>query len=253
MMIQAKKSLGQNFLKNETMLQKIAGSLEIKENEVIVEIGPGLGALTKYLVSSPAKKIIAIEKDHRLIEGLKEKFTDERFSVIEGDALEILPALDMKEFKLIGNIPYYITGHLMRIVSELKNKPSVSVFVVQKEVAERAIMKEPENNILSLSLQFWSNPEFLGTIKREDFIPVPKVDSAILRLTTRESETDQESFFRTVHLIFKQPRKTILNNLSAQMEKSEAEKIIRIAKLVPSLRPGNLSLDDIKRISAILN
>lgn len=253
MMIQAKKSLGQNFLKNETMLQKIASSLEIKENEVIVEIGPGLGALTKYLVSSPAKKIIAIEKDRRLIEGLKKKFADERLSVIEGDALEVLPALDIKEFKLIGNIPYYITGHLMRIVGELKDKPSVSVFVVQKEVAERAVMREPENNILSLSLQFWSDPEFLGMIKREDFVPVPKVDSAILRLTTKESEANQESFFRTLHLVFKQPRKTILNNLSAQMEKSKSEEIIKNANLMPSLRPENLSLDDIKKISAIIN
>ncbi len=252
-MIQAKKSLGQNFLKNEVVLQKIADSLDIKEEDVVVEIGPGLGALTRYLVSSPARKIIVIEKDRRLIEGLNRDFSAERFSVIEGDALEVLPSLKIEKFKLIGNIPYYITGYLMRIISELDNKPEVSVFVVQKEVAERAVMMEPKNNILSLSLSFWAEPKNLGTIKKENFYPVPKVDSAILKLVAKESVADRTSFFKTLHLLFKQPRKTILNNLAEAIEKTGAEKIIQEAGLEPTLRPENLSLSDVKKISGLIN
>ena len=249
-MIKAKKSLGQNFLINEDFLQKIADSLEIKDGDTVVEIGPGTGALTKHLLNSAAGKVVAIEKDHRLIDGLRAGFSDPRFTVIEGDALEILPSLASKDFKLIGNIPYYITGHLLRTVGKLETKPRASVFVVQKEVAERAAAKTPKNNLLALSLRFWSDPEFLGVIKRENFRPVPKVDSAILRLRTAESPDLQAlKYFSTLRLLFSQPRKTILNNLSRSLPKDEAAALLGSLDLSPSMRPENLSLEDVVKIA----
>lgn len=249
-MIKAKKSLGQNFLTNEILLQKIAGGLQIEDGDVVVEIGPGTGALTKHLLASNAAKIIAVEKDNRLIAGLRAKFTDPRFTVIEGDALEILPSLSLKKFKLIGNIPYYITGHLLRVVGELAEKPALSVFVIQKEVAERAVAHAPKNNLLSLSLQFWSEPEFLGTIKKENFRPVPKVDSAIIRLRTVKPPVLQaDKYYPILRLLFSQPRKTILNNLASRLSKEEAARLLEKLNLSPSLRPENLFLEDIIKIA----
>ncbi len=252
-MFQTKKSLGQNFLKNEAILKKIADTLEINDSDTVVEIGPGEGTLTKYLLSSPAKQIIAIEKDRRLIERLKNKFPDERFTLIEGDALEIIPTLNIREYKLIGNIPYYITGYLFRIISELKDKPALSTFVVQKEVAERAIMKEPKSNLFSLSLQLWSDPKMIDIIKKENFSPIPKVDSAVLRLETKDNIPDIKNFYDTLHILFKQPRKTILNNLSEKIERSEAEKKLTDLNLPLTLRPQNLSLSDVVKISKLIS
>lgn len=249
-MIKAKKSLGQNFLVNEALLLKIASGLEIKEGDVVFEIGPGTGALTKHLLEFPAAKIIGVEKDRRLIPLLKEKIADPRFEVIEGDALKILPELKVNGFKLIGNIPYYITGHLLRIIGELEIKPALSVFVVQKEVAERAAAVAPKNNILSLSLQFWTNPEFLGVIKKENFRPIPKVDSAILRLRTKKSpEISSEKYFFTLRKLFGSPRKTILNNLSSILPKNLSAEMLESLSLSPSLRPENLSFEEVVQIS----
>lgn len=246
----AKKSLGQNFLINESLLQKIASGLEIREGDVVVEVGPGTGALTKRLIESDAAKIVAIEKDSRLIEGLRAELPDPRLTIIEGDALEVLPSLSLRNFKLIGNIPYYITGHLLRTVGELENRPSISVFVVQKEVAERASAKAPKNNLLSLSLQFWSDPESLGIIKKENFRPIPKVDSAILRLrTSKSSLIPSEKYYPILRLLFSQPRKTILNNLSSRLPKEEALRLLETINLSPSLRPENLSIEEVVKIA----
>lgn len=246
----AKKSLGQNFLNNEALLQKITTALRVESGDVVVEVGPGEGSLTKHLLNLPASKIIAVEKDRRLIETLRAKFADPRLTIIEGDALDFVPALDIKKFKLIGNIPYYITGHLLRVIGELSNKPTTSVFVVQKEVAERAAAKPPKNNILALSLQFWSNPEFLGIIKKENFRPVPKVDSAILRLNTiTPPDISPEKYFSALRLLFSHPRKTILNNLSSRLPKEEVTRLLEALGLSPSLRPENLSLGEVVKIA----
>ena len=245
-----KKSLGQNFLNNDLLLQKIANALQVKSGDIVVEVGPGEGSLTRHLLDLQASKIIAVEKDRRLIARLRARFSDPRLTIIEGDALDIIPALDIKKFKLIGNIPYYITGHLLRVIGGLSNRPTTSVFVVQKEVAERATAKPPKNNILALSLQFWSSPEFLGTIKRENFRPVPKVDSAILRLNAIElPDISPEKYFSALRLLFAHPRKTILNNLSSSLPKEEATRLLEALGLSPSLRPENLSLGEVIKIA----
>lgn len=208
--------LGQHFLKNKTALEKIAGALELKEGDVVVEIGPGHGELTELLFAS-AKKItvVAIEKDRNFIASLQEKFTagsaHGTFGVIEGDALKILPqtveglARDgaVGSYKIVGNIPYYITGKLLRVMSDLKEKPERTVLLVQREVAERICAKPPEMNRLAASVQFWAEPKIIGLVSKENFSPPPKVDSAIILLKTvagAKENSEAKRYYAAVRL-----------------------------------------------------
>src|SRR4030043_2274654 len=163
--IRAKKSLGQNFLMNKFKLRKIADALEFKKGDTIIEIGPGHGELTKEIRNKNKEvKIITIEKDEKLAKDLKNKIynlkLDKNIEVIEGDALKILPTLNTKykiqnkKYKLVGNIPYYITGYLLRILGGLKLKPSIIVLTIQKEVAQRICVRPPHMNLLAASVQF---------------------------------------------------------------------------------------------------
>jgi len=176
-----KKSLGQNFLRDEKILQKIVNFAQIKKEDVVVEVGPGEGTLTSLLLKQ-ASRVIAIEKDESLALLLQTKFereiTDNRLQIIVADALNYnLPSID---YKLVGNIPYYITGALFKKVLESENPPSSITFVVQKEVAERIVAKNKKESILSISVKAYGTPEYGGTIKAGSFYPVPKVDSAII-------------------------------------------------------------------------
>ncbi len=185
-----KQRLGQNFLINGVKLRKIVETLDLKSDDTIIEIGPGHGELTEELrIQNLEFRVIAVEKDKKLAENLKEKFAhDENIKIIEADILKILPqipksyVLNSKSYKIVGNIPYYITGHLLRIVSELKNKPSLIVLTVQKEVAERICAEPPKMNLLAASVQFWAEPKIIDYISKKDFRPQPKVDSAIIKL-----------------------------------------------------------------------
>ena len=152
--VKAKKSLGQHFLINKKALLTVVESLAVTADETIIEIGAGHGELTDLLIISPAKKIIAVEKDHELAELLKEKYrsvgttkdTEGRITVVEGDALKdltpIIAALE-NQYVLAGNIPYYITGYLLRIIGDLKRKPLRTILTIQKEVAERICVTVP--------------------------------------------------------------------------------------------------------------
>ena len=217
-MEKSKKSLGQNFLLNKEKIKEIVGALDIKSGDVVVEIGPGHGELTKELITNDKLRIIAIEKD----EGLVEKLGDEmkkhgdKIEIIAGDALKMLPDVvsgygSKTSYKLIGNIPYYITGFLLRTISELEHKPKITVLTVQKEVAKRIC---GEMNLLSASVRYWAEPEIIGIIPKSDFSPQPKVDSAIIRLKTinKKRETGDEAksaenYHKFIKILFKQPRK----------------------------------------------
>ncbi len=250
-MIRAKKSLGQNFLKDSSVLTEVAELLHIGKNDIILEIGPGHGELTEKLLSFSPKKLIAVEKDHGLIPLLRSKFASfPNFEVIEGDILDILPDLGLKEFKVAGNIPYYITGLIFRTISELKDKPSLSVFVVQHEVAVRAAALPPKANLLSASLNLWGVPQFWGKISRKSFSPEPNVDSGILAIEKRDKEiADPERYFAALHAIYKQPRKTLLNNLAEIMEKEKAATLLASLHIDEKDRPQNISPETIALLS----
>lgn len=271
----AKKSLGQNFLTNKSKLRKIADALDLKKGDTIIEIGPGHGELTEELrIKNKELRIITIEKDRELAGALKKKFfQDKNIEVIEGDALKILPALNTKYkiqdtgYKLAGNIPYYITGYLLRVISELQFKPELTILTLQKEVAQRICalrqaQGKPNMNLLAASVQFWAEPKIIGYISKKDFRPAPKVDSAIIKLQTisdpptprlrRASKLQAENYYKFIKILFKQPRKTILNNLISSIKnqdsKNKKERILEIlknARINPLDRPQNLNIEQI--------
>ncbi len=180
-MTKTKKSLGQNFLRDKKILKKIVDFARIEKTDTVVEVGPGEGTLTELLLER-AEKVIAIEKDEKLAKLLENKFhkqiIDNRLQIIEEDILNY--NLKSNDYKLIGNIPYYITGALFKKVLESENPPKSLTFVVQKEVAERIVAKNKKESILSISIKVYGEPEFGGVIKAGSFYPKPKVDSAII-------------------------------------------------------------------------
>jgi len=248
--------LGQHFLKNKEKIRKIAGSLDLERGDFVVEIGPGHGELTEELRSKNHElRIIAIEKDSMLVQELREKFHSAahgpKLEIIEGDALKILPELPIN-YKLVGNIPYYITGYLLRTIGELDSKPRLIVFTVQKEVAERICAEPPKMNLLAASVQFWAEPEIIGYIPKKDFSPQPKVDSAIIRLRIKNYESGiKEGYYKLVKVLFKQPRKTILNNLADGLKIKKDYLAQRLGELGinPLDRPQNLNVEKISELA----
>lgn len=260
-----KKFLGQHFLINKEKLKKITEALELRDGDLVIEIGAGHGELTEELRSTNRElRIIAIEKDPRLTKYLQKRFSeDKNIKIIDGDALKIIPNLtktyNLKPitYKIAGNIPYYITGRLLRIISELKNKPKLIVLTLQKEVAERICAKPPRMNLLAASVQFWTKPEIIGFISKTAFNPQPKVDSAILKLETRNLKLKAQGargYYKLIKILFKQPRKTIVNNLAEGLKipKEEIIEKLKLLKINPSDRPQNLSISQLTDIIHVL-
>ena len=256
------QKLGQHFLINRSAIQKIIAALDLEKNDTIIEIGPGEGALTFPLLEKCEKlncKLIAIEKDQQLVNWLLGKLvTWTNWEVTKGDALKIINQVtsQLSNWKLVGNIPYYITGKLMRVLSELENKPSLIVLTIQKEVAERIVSKPPKMNLLASAIQIWAKPEIIGRLSSKDFDPPPEVDSAILKLVPEPKNPDFKRYFTLVKAIFKQPRKTVLNNLStpqqtASKSKEEILNILRQVGLTGQERPQNLTLETLIKLSTL--
>jgi 16S rRNA (adenine1518-N6/adenine1519-N6)-dimethyltransferase len=252
------RKLGQHFLINESAIKKIIASLDLSPDDTVIEVGPGHGELTNELrIKNQESRIVAVEKDKYLASQLQKKFVgDKNIEIIHGDALKELPNLINQltnqpiNYKVIGNIPYYITGRLLRVLSELQNPPTVTVLTIQREVAERIIATPPKMNLLAASVQIWSNPEIVERLEPEDFSPPPEVDSAVIKLTRREGLENKnlEKYFAFIRKLFKQPRKTILNNLDFEnLKKTEVEKGLQEINIDPTLRPQNLETKDIER------
>lgn len=220
-----KKSLGQHFLHNRHYLEMVADAARIQKGETVVEIGPGEGALTSVLLERGAN-VVALEKDARLIDVLREKFKGQKFEVIEGDALEYEPAF--KSYKLVGNVPYYITGALFKKFLSAKRQPATLVFLIQKEVAERIARSEKES-ILSLSIKAYGTPTYIKSVPAGAFVPPPKVDSAILAVTgiSRKSfknNSHEGKFFEVVRAGFGQKRKLLASNIKGLVKEDALEK-----------------------------
>ena len=274
--------LGQHFLINKDKIKKIVEALDLKEGDTVIEIGPGHGELTLLLARNfqfPISnfRIITIEKDKKLVQILQKKFaSDKNIRIIEGDALKILPKLTKsyklkaKSYKIVGNIPYYITGYLLRVLAELERKPSLIVLTIQKEVAQRIIVLrqaqgKPRMNLLAASVQFWAEPEIIDYVSRKDFQPAPEVDSAVIKMVVRPalpyrevpvlktSKNYSKNYYRLIKILFKQPRKTILNNLTMTMTmtKEGITKKLEKSGINPQDRPQNLDIKQIKELSTL--
>ena len=271
-----KKSLGQNWLVNPRILDKIISAAEINSNDIVLEIGPGTGNLTVKLVqkvlqhgSGQAGTVIAIEKDHRLINNLREKFKNNySIKIIESDVLklnieELFRNLKLEirtyHYKVVGNIPYYITSNLLRTILEKWPKPELIVLTIQKEVAQRILAKPPHTNLLALSIQYYAEPEIVSYVSKNNFSPVPKVDSAIIKLATRDKQQatkeETEKLFKLLKTGFSGKRKQLASNLSKQL-KIPKEKVVAIFEkldLRPIIRAENLSLEQWKKLSIYLS
>lgn len=257
-----RQRLGQHFLKNKSVIKKIIAELDWRAGEIVIEIGPGHGELTHELIQKTSNgEIILIEKDPELASKLVVDFENQKnLTVLTGDALEILPNLiaekrfDLEKYKVVGNLPYYITGKLFRVLSEAKNKPALSIFTIQLEVAERMVAEPPKMNRLAAIVQFWSTPKIVARVARTDFSPPPEIDSAVIKLALKNDKRqlglENEEYFEGVVRLFQQPRKTIGNNLLS--EKVGREKIAETLKSLgvnPGARPQDLSIAQITEIA----
>ena len=254
------KKLGQHFLTNTAIVKRIVDSANIQPSDIILEVGPGKGMLTRFLVEK-AKKVIAVEKVAVLVQYLKEKLKDvKNLEIVEGDILLCHAGLDPasikdkngfrvkhgmtfmfpKKYKIVANIPYYITSRFLRLfLEEMPQKPQLMVLMVQKEVAERICAKSPHMNLLALSVQAFGRPKILFKVGKSNFSPPPEVDSAVIAI-----ENISDNFFKKHHIspeeFFKLPKKAF----------SQKRKMLR--RSIPDVghpefemrRPQELSLED---------
>lgn len=257
--LRAKKGLGQHFLIDEEVLQLVVAAAELTPSDVVMEIGPGLGVLTRELARQ-AGWVIAVELDDKLAAILKESLAPaQNVTVINEDVLNIEPAVlfeDSKKqfpaagYKVVANLPYYIAAPTLRHFLEAAVKPQTIVVMVQKEVAEEITAKPGQMSLLSVSVQLYGQPEIMGYVPAHCFYPEPAVDSAILRITlypqTAVEIADNEGFFVLVRAGFSAARKQIANSLANGLgiTKSEALALLTGANIAPQRRAETLSLEE---------
>jgi 16S rRNA (adenine1518-N6/adenine1519-N6)-dimethyltransferase len=241
--------LGQNFLTDQSIARQIIKSANLSSSDNVLEIGPGKGVLTKYLADSGARAL-AIEIDQRLIELLQKQF--ENIEIINGDILKInLPRLieenNFQNYKVVANLPYYITSKILRLFLETKYPPREMILMVQKEVGERIVAQDEKESILSISVKFYADPEILFEVGKDNFEPVPKVDSAVIRIKKKKNipEIDTQKFFSLVKTGFSAKRKMLINNLAnLGHPRAELLDILKKAGLEPTVRAEKLSVED---------
>ena len=246
--ITARKSLGQNFLVNEGVLDRIVAAADILSSDTVVEIGPGTGALTKRLAATGAS-VIAVEKDARLIGPLRNLFAGHTaVTIVEGDVLRWRPPLAPFTYKVVANIPYYLTSHLLRLMLELWPVPSRAVLMVQSEVADRMLAVPPDMNLLALSVRLYASPSRIMRVSRGSFRPVPDVDSALVRLDARNLD---EGSLQTVRQALALARPAF-GHKRKQIAKFVPAGALVAAGIVPSARPQELSAEDWLRLASAL-
>ncbi len=250
--LRANRRLGQNFLADRHSLENIAALAQIKNTDSVLEIGPGLGSLTRYL-SLYAQEVVAVELDEKLDRLLRDALKPyKNIRIIHGDILSLSPEeLGLpSNFIVAANIPYNITSAIIRHLLESESKPRRVVLTVQKEVAERICQTPPDMSLLALSVQVYGRPSIAGHIPAEAFYPKPRVDSAVVRIEIYSdpfiSDPLLPSFFELIKAGFSQKRKTLRNALSAGLDlaASEVEELLKQAKLDPQRRAETLSLEE---------
>ncbi len=254
--IEPKKSLGQNFLMTESIYHAIVEALDLVSTDTVVEVGPGLGTLTQFLADKKAR-VIAIEKDTELTKHLRKKFTDTRnITIEEGDILEWQPTahnLKAGEYKVVGNIPYYLTSHLLRIIFESWPTPQKIVVMIQKEVAQRIIAKPPAMSLLAVSIQYFANTKIIRHVPAGNFYPSPDVESSIIALTPHAitRKVPDALFFKVARAGFSEKRKQILNNLSRELhlDKNTITEILTKSSIDPKRRAETLTIEEWQRLT----
>lgn len=264
--ITANKSLGQNFLINDDVISKTIDSANISKEDLIIEIGPGLGTLTEGLLEK-AGKVIAIELDKRMLSILKERFSlYSNFEVINDDVLKVdLQDLiknekkmnNLKVAKIVANLPYYITTPIIMKLLEDKLDIETITVMVQKEVAKRLTAKPGEKlaGAITYSVNYYCNAEEMVEVPRESFIPAPEVESEVIKLKLRETKPveleNEKEFFKLIKNSFMQRRKTFLNGVSNSglVDKEKLKQILKEMNINENVRGENLTLEQFAEIS----
>lgn len=245
----AKKSLGQHWLKDADSLQAMCDAAQLSPDDYVLEIGPGMGTLTSFLVEQAAH-VKAVEFDPALAVSLPGRIQSPKLEVVTQDILSFDFTALPQRYKLIANIPYYLTSNLIRVISESTNPPEVAVLLVQKEVAERVAAKPGDMSLLSVTAQYYWEVSLDRLVLAELFTPPPKVDSQILVLTRRTKplfpDLDPKDFFRLVKAGYSQRRKTLLNSLSGglQLDKAAVKLLCESVDIDPKRRAQTLSLEE---------
>lgn len=255
--IRPSKKLGQNFLIDEKAFEKILETAELLKTDTVLEIGPGIGNLTLKLAKK-VKKVVAVEKDRKMCEILKKMLQDfnvKNVKIIKGDVLKLNPKpYTLKPYKIIANLPYYITSPLIRKFLEFKKLPEAMVLMIQKEVGQRICAKPGKMSLLAVSVQFYAEPKIIFNVSKKSFWPEPKVDSVIIKivpLKVKFSKKFTERFFKIVKAGFSQPRKQLINNLSKKlnMRKERIKEWLLKNKVQPSQRAETLSVDKWQKLT----
>lgn len=250
--IQPRKKLGQHFLIDKQVLEKIIIASELQPSDVVLEIGPGLGILTKALAEK-VKKVVAVEADKKIAVILKKEVGDiPAVQIVEADILKITgPELvALLGYKLIANLPYQITSPVLWKFLQQEPRPKMMVIMIQKEVAERICAKPGKMNLLAVLVQFYGVPKIIAKISQQSFWPPPKVESAILKITDindqRYNIKDHQQFFQMVKAGFHCPRKQLQNNLAdyLQRNKKSIQKVLENLKINPKIRAEDLSIQN---------
>jgi len=252
--------LGQHFLNNPEIVNEIIASADISPTDIILEIGPGEGVLTEQLCQK-AQQVITIELDNKLEATLQKKFEKQNnLEIIFDDILKInLPKIlkdrNIQSYKLIANIPYYITSKIIRLFLETEIQPTEIILMIQKEVAQRIIARPGAMSKISASVQYYAHAEILFDVAPENFDPPPKVDSSVIKISNLKkfNKTEDKIIFRVIKAGFCARRKTLINNLSNSLHISKEvvqEKLTSLG-LSPQARAQELSLDDWEKISKL--
>ncbi|MCK4520825.1 ribosomal RNA small subunit methyltransferase A [Candidatus Parcubacteria bacterium] len=262
--IKPSKKFGQNFLIDKTVIRKIIKTAELKPKDVVLEIGPGIGALTQE-IATRAGKVIAVEKDPKMCEVLKETLKDfDNIKIIKGDIIKFNiknpkseirnPKQIQKNYKIIANLPFYLTAPVIRkfieAVDVKHQQPQQMVLVVQKEVGQRICAKPPKMSILAVSVQFYAKVKTIDYVSKSSFWPKPKVDAAIIKIIPHSSAyislRFRDQFFKIVRAGFSHPRKQILNNFEKELKLNKASVKQWLVKnnIKPSQRSETLFIQD---------
>lgn len=263
--LKTKKRLGQHFLIDESVLQQIVSAAELTREDVVVEVGPGLGLLTRELAKR-ADKVIAVELDAQLVVVLKRTLSNfGNIFIVHADILEVSPSELTKRYsgtthyKVVANLPYYITSPVLRHFLEASFKPELMVLMVQKEVGEAIAASSGRMSLLSISVQFYAKPSVVAYVPASSFYPEPKVDSMVLRLDLLPEPavvvSDVAGFFDVVRGGFSSPRKQLRNSLAQGLKlvPAQAALLLGKAEIDPQRRAETLGLEEWARIWEVWN
>jgi 16S rRNA (adenine1518-N6/adenine1519-N6)-dimethyltransferase len=247
-MAEPKKSLGQHWLRDRDTLTHIADCAEVSASDTVLEIGPGLGTLTSELLRR-AEKVIAVEFDEELARKLPGQFPGKNLEVVQSDILAFDLSALPKNYKVVANVPYYITSKIVQLLMTAENKPSVAVLLVQKEVAERLAARPGRMSILAVSAQLFAEVTLGDVVSAALFTPPPKVDSQVVVLKTRSlpflTDVSEQAFFHVVKAGFSAKRKKLRSSLAGGLgiSKSEVIDYLRSVDIDPDARAESLSLE----------